>query len=159
MPAASSEARRSWLLLHVDHGDRREIAHPTRRPFLFSRDKLERSVRPKFLAIHRVGHDDISEMDGWVNFSEGVEDAVAVCTLRDHANHEELSFDVFSLWGTNPDKKIRQNYTRILLIRFCVAVEHRNCLVGQSGQLLGRNVDGLAVQAAKGQPSGWRRGP
>ena len=106
------------------------------------------------MPVERVGNNHIAGVYRGVYLGQGVEDAVVVHSLGNDPSHEKLASDVFTQWHTGFAQKIGQQNSGVGLIGLAMGIEDGHLFVGKGSQLLGAEVERLALVGLDSQLSG-----
>lgn len=113
-----------------------QIAHGPGRPLILSHDQLEWTVMSvEGLAVHRIGGDDFSRMEAWIDLAQRYDASVAVRTRGDHVAGQRLSTKSISQWSAQLREQVGQADTGIVFIRIGVGIMEGHRDVGHSLQL------------------------
>lgn len=140
-----SAVGRAGSRVYGDDGDAVEVADPARRALFLSRDDFEGAVGSDGLAFFRVGDDDLADVDGGINFRQGVKDLVAVGAFSNDSGHEEMAADFFSLGYSEIGEEGCEGNAGVCFAGFGVRVIDGDGNVRQRSELEGGEDNGHAV--------------
>lgn len=134
-------------------GDSVEVADPAGGAFFSGRDDLEGSVGGDRAAVLGIGDEDLSFMDGGIDFGQGVKNFITVGAFRDDSSHEEWAANTLALRYSKSGEESDERNSGVGFLGFGMRVEHGNSGMREGGELGGAEGERFALPC-KGEAGG-----